>query len=204
MRKKDLIRIVLICLLCVPLLLGSSYNNKVMVTETHSDSVVYTSSETEESTDTVNFDSILIESIIEEVDNHINKHTSKAPDSLARMITTICLEHDIDICFAVAQTQLETCFGTAGIGRNNSRKSIFGVYKTYKTYEECIYSYCRLLRKSYLVKGRTEQDLMNNYVTYGNYRYAENPDYEKSLKALYNKVKGTTKIYELQQQYGKI
>ena len=61
----------------------------------------------------------------------------------------------------MSQTELETNFGTIGAGRPTSKKSLFGVniysrtpFKGYKNYNVAIEEYCKLLRRSYLVKGR--------------------------------------------------
>ena len=42
--------------------------------------------------------------------------------------------------------------------------------------------------------------LMKNYITGSGYRYASDKDYEVRLTRTYNKIKNSTKIYELQQQ----
>ena len=74
------------------------------------------------------------------------------------------------------------------------------IKKKYHSYDVAIEDYSKLLKKSYLVKGRTEQDLMKNYITGSGYRYASDKDYEVRLTRTYNKIKNSTKIYELQQQ----
>ena len=51
-----------------------------------------------------------------------------------------------------------------------------------------------LLKKSYLVKGRDEHFLMNNYINSSGYRYAEDLTYEAKLKQTYNTIKKNTKI----------
>lgn len=118
--------------------------------------------------------------------------------AIASTIISQALEHNIDICFVLAQGTLETHLGTAGIGK--SQKSIFGVGKTYNSYEDCINNYFRLLTRSYLGKQKTIHDLLDNYITIKGYRYSENPDYEKMLKQVYHKVISTTNIYNLQNQ----
>jgi hypothetical protein len=81
---------------------------------------------------------------------------------------------------------------------------MFGVIsKKYPNYETAINHYCKVLKKYYLVKGRTEHHLMSKYVTGTGGRYAKNPKYEKELKIAYNQIKRTTNIYLLQQEYNK-
>jgi flagellum-specific peptidoglycan hydrolase FlgJ len=97
----------------------------------------------------------------------------------------------------MAQTKLETGFGTMGAGRPTSRHSLFGVNRRYSDYNSAIEDYCILLRKSYLGETKTEHDLMKNYVTLSGRRYAANRRYEIELSAEYKKIKNNTQIYEL-------
>lgn len=137
--------------------------------------------------------------LVLEVKNYIIKKYPGCPDIIPESIVKYGLEYNIDICFMMAQTEIETCFGKAGIGRSNSRKSIFGVERRkYSNYQECVLAYVQLLKKTYLVKGRTEQDLMRRYVTGSGHRYAQNPRYERELKAAYNNICKKTKIQQLQ------
>ena len=63
--------------------------------------------------------------------------------------------------------------------------------------------YCEVLKTYYLVKGRTEQNLMVNYVTASGGRYAGNPRYEVELRTAYNRIKRITSIHSLQEEYNK-
>ena len=122
-----------------------------------------------------------------------------------KYIVNAGLAYDIDICFIMAQTQIETLYGTKGAGREMSRRSLFGVaVSKYATYEQAIDAYCKLLQKSYLGKGKTEQHLLTKYVTFRGARYAANPNYERELRAAYNHIKRNTHIYQLQQEYKNI
>lgn len=131
--------------------------------------------------------------------NYINKQAPKAHNDLPKYLLDAALEHDIDLCFMMAQTQLETNFGTLGAGREKSRRSLFGVYaKKYTSYEYAINDWCNLLHKSYLGKGRTEEHLMNSYTTHSGKRYAENPSYEISLKLTYKSIVKSTGLKQMQ------
>ena len=143
--------------------------------------------------------------LISEVNSYITKHTKgKAHPDLAEFIVNNALEYDIDICFMMGQTQVETNFGTAGIGRASSKRSLFGVMKRiYKNYNEAVADYCRLLKKSYLTKGRTEHDLMKKYVSSGGHRYAGSTTYEVTLSKTYKSIADRTKITSLQKRYKK-
>lgn len=142
--------------------------------------------------------------IILEVSKYVNSKAKSANKFIPKYIVNAALEHNIDICFIMAQTQIETNYGTTGIGRESSKKSMFGVMgRRYGSYEDTVNSYCKLLKKSYLVKGRTEKHLMAKYVTGSGARYARNPKYEKELTKAYNIIKSSTNIYKLQQEYKK-
>lgn len=147
-------------------------------------------------------DSIRIE-MVEEAKRYLAKATKgKADPKLAEYLVDNALEHNIDLCFMMSQTKIETCFGTAGVGRSSSRRSLFGVIKKkYPNYDVAIDDYCKLLKKSYLVKGRTEKDLMRRYVTGSGYRYASNPNYERELSGTYKEIIRSTNLTNLQAKY---
>lgn len=147
-------------------------------------------------------DSIRIE-MVEEAKKYLAKMTKgKADPKLAEYLVDNALEHNIDLCFMMSQTKIETCFGTAGVGRSSSRRSLFGVVKKrYSNYDDAIDDYCKLLKKSYLVKGRTEKDLMRRYVTGSGYRYASNPNYERELSGTYKEITRSTNLTSLQAKY---
>ena len=122
--------------------------------------------------------------LIEDVNIHIRRNFRIHDSNLPMYLVEYSLKYDIDLCFMMAQTQLETNFGTLGAGREKSRRSLFGVYtKKYTSYEYAIDDWCNLLNKSYLGKGRTEEHLMNSYTSHSGKRYVENPSYEISLKS---------------------
>lgn len=105
----------------------------------------------------------------------------------------------------MAQAQIETCFGKAGAGRECSRRSIFGVAKkSYSNYKDAVDSYISILKKYYLVNGKTEKDLLNRYVTKSGARYASSTSYEGKLKKCYNGIVSSTKIKDLQTKYRKL
>lgn len=140
--------------------------------------------------------------LVAEVNKYIIQQAPKAHNTISEHIVNNCLEHNIDICFVMSQTQNETNFGTTGAGRATSRRSLFGVYKrSYSNYKSAISDYFYILKDSYLVRGKTEQDLMRNYVTKGGYRYASDRNYEEKLRKTYALIKNSTNIHTLQKQY---
>lgn len=152
--------------------------------------------------DTVQIKDSLKNELIEEVSKYIKKQAPKSHQFIPKYLVQAGLSNNIDICFMMAQTQIETCYGTLGAGRESARRSMFGIIqKRYSNYEAAINHYCEVLNKYYLVKGKTEQHLMTKYVTAKGGRYAENPRYEIELKTAYNQIKRTTNIYSLQEEY---
>lgn len=140
--------------------------------------------------------------LIDEVESYIFDNFPKTHKTIPTSIVENGLEHEIDICFMMAQTQLETQFGTLGAGRESSRRSLFGVaIKKYSTYDKAVEDYIAILKKSYLTKARTEQHLMRNYTTTKGGRYASNPTYESELRKTYNDIAKKTKIKNLQNMY---
>ena len=147
----------------------------------------------------------IIELIKKEAITFVKKYYPNCPNIIPTHIVKMGLENNIDICFMLAHTQLETTFGKAGIGRASSRHSLFGVERRhYSNYVDAINDYVNLLKTSYLVKGRTEHSLLKNYVNKSGYRYAGNPNYEVSLRKYYNTICNVTKIKSLQNQYKKL
>ena len=140
-------------------------------------------------------DSLLFANVFDYI-SQVSKRNSTERNEIAKTIINIALENDIDICFILAQGTIETHLGTTGIGR--TRKSIFGVYKTYPSYEACINDYARILKKWYLTRGRNEHDLMKHYVTTGGARYAGSTNYEVELKKKYLEIKSKTNLHDLQ------
>ena len=165
--------------------------------------------------DTINLDTVVFGQIISpkdsiknelisEVENYIFNNYPNTHKDVPTLIVENGLEHNIDILFIMAQTQQETGFGTLGAGREKSRRSLFGVaVRKYTNYENAVVDYIRILKKSYLTNGRTEQHLMKRYVTSKGGRYATNPNYEIILRKTYNDISNKTRIKELQNKYMK-
>ena len=154
--------------------------------------------------DTLQIKDSIQNKLVDEVSKYVKLQAPKSHQFIPKYLVQAGLNNNIDICFMMAQTQIETCYGTTGAGRESSRRSMFGVIqRKYPTYEHAINHYCEVLKKYYLVKGRTEHHLMTKYVTGTGGRYAANPRYEAELKVAYNYIKRTTNIYNLQEEYKK-
>lgn len=135
--------------------------------------------------------------LVSNIDSIIRKI---APSSCMNGIAILrgCEKYDVDLFFVLAQGQLESHYGTKGVARKTN--SVFNVYAYDKLHTSKInkngkYShpdlsiepYLRLLKNQYLSNGKTEKDLLINYVNIRGERYASNISYEDSLLSLYNK-----------------
>lgn len=159
---------------------------------------------------------MLKEELIDEVNKYIK---SVAPSSLvtAEFLVERCIQYEIDITFVLAQGLLESHFATRGIGGRIN--SIFNVcvYDSvssgdssvpkahrYLHPDESIEPYLQLLRDDYLVEGKNERDLLNNYVNKNGHRYASNPLYEEQITSMIKRIQRTTKIDSLWQEYNSV
>ena len=149
-------------------------------------------------------------SLVREVQSYIDK---VAPTSNVRgyAIVDECEKYGIEICFVLAQAEIESHFGTKGLGSrfNNvfnvdvhdkvkGKKDMNKKY-IYNYPNESIEPYLQLLTNKYLV-NKLESDLLIKYVDTNNSRYASDPDYEEKLRSKYNNIVSSTNIENLQGQ----
>ena len=147
-------------------------------------------------------------SLVREVQNYIDK---VAPTSNVRgyAIVDECEKYGVDICFVLAQAEIESHFGTKGLGSkfNNvfnvdvhdkvkGKKDMNKKY-IYQYPNESIEPYLQLLTNKYLV-NKLESDLLVKYVDINGSRYASDIDYEAKLRSKYNSIVDNTNIVELQ------
>ena len=136
--------------------------------------------------------------LLDSVYDYVERRSPKMAPVVSEIMVDAALEKDFDICFMMAQTLIETAFGECGVGQ--SRKSIFGVKKAYKTYEDCIYKYVDLVQSNYLGEDKTVDDLLENYVTVGGARYCTNRSYEAKLRKAYDRIVENTQIKRIQDE----
>ena len=134
-----------------------------------------------------------------EVDNYISSVAPKANIDAFLMID-LCSEYGVDIRFVLAQGQIESHFATKGTASrtlsifnvgaydghsaSRQRRNGFG----YSDPNDSIEPYLQLITNEYMVNGKTESDLMQNYVNRLGMRYASNPRYEKMLRSVYKRI----------------
>ena len=157
------------------------------------------------------------DALVDVVDAYID---SIAPGSGLNGIrlVEICDEYDFDIKFALAQGQLESHFGTEGVAAktnmvwnvgaydNKSAKQIIkdGNKNTAPSHpDESIEPYIKLLYAKYLVNGKTEKDMFINYADSTGRRYASNPNYERALLGIYERIGKYTDIDAKIQEFRK-
>lgn len=145
-------------------------------------------------------------SLVKEVQNYIDLI---APNSNLRgyAIVEECEKYRIDPIFVLAQGEIESHFGTKGLGSkfNNVfnvdvHDKVKGKADMNKKYifdypNQSIEPYLQLLTNNYL-PGKLEVDLMQNYVDINGSRYASDPDYEIKLQSKYKFIEENTKIQE--------
>ena len=152
--------------------------------------------------------------LVNEVDNYIKSVASQSSLD-GYVIVEECMNSGLDICFVLAQGENESHFGTTGLARKTN--SVFNVYAfdgqsheqisekgKYKHPNYSVAPYIELLKKDYLVGGKTEYDLMDGqYVNKNGARYASSETYEKALLAKFTKIKQNTKIDSLYNETNK-
>ena len=149
--------------------------------------------------------------LIQEIDNYVLKHSNQTKLDYELLIN-LSDQYNIDIKFILAQSHIESHFGTKGIAtKTNSMfnvgsfdgKGIQHISKSYKykSINESIEPYLDLLTRDYLDNDKSIHDLMDNYVNKFNKRYASDEKYELKLKTTFDKISKNTKIDSLYSVY---
>lgn len=134
-----------------------------------------------------------------EVDNYISSVAPKANIDPYLMID-LCWEYGVDIRFVLAQGQIESHFATKGTAAKTLSIFNVGAYDGHSASRqrrngfgfsdpnESIEPYLQLITTEYMINGKTESDLMKNYVNNLGMRYASNPRYESMLRSVYKRI----------------
>ena len=143
------------------------------------------------------------DSLVTAIDNYI---ITTAPESTVDGLFLLnkCQEYNVDLVFVLAQATLESNFGTTGMAKKTNSvfnigaydgKSIHAISSKYK-YENpnlSIDPYLTLLNDSYL-DGKSEEELLNNFVNKHGKRYASYKNYEKELQIIIKRIEDNTDI----------
>lgn len=155
------------------------------------------------------------EALAVEVDKYINTIAPNA-DIDALNLIDLCSEYNVDIRFAIAQAHVESHFGTKGTAARTNSIFNVGAYDGYSAakqikngygYKHPDYSiepYLKLITTRYLIDGKTEDDLLDNYVDLNGNRYASCTTYESMLKSKIDKMDSIADIsakYEIYKKY---
>ena len=147
--------------------------------------------------------------LVDEVQNYIN---TVAPTSNLRacVLVDACEKYNIEVKFALAQGEIESCFGTKGLtAKTNSvwnvgaydGHSYFKIKNVYKYSHpnESIEPYLKLLYEKYLT-SETEAGLLKRFVDHNGNRFASDKNYEEKLNYKYKYISNNTKIDSLNSQ----
>lgn len=114
----------------------------------------------------------------------------------AETLVRACDSNGFDLPFVMAAAHLESCFGATR--RAQLTNSVFsegcwdnGKNKVrYSDPNESVYGYIDLLKRSYLVNGKTLKDLLipGKFVNGLGKRYASDKNYERKLKNVRNRI----------------
>ena len=143
------------------------------------------------------------DSLVTAIDNYI---ITTAPESTVDGLFLLnkCQEYNVDLVFVLAQATLESHFGTTGIAKKTNSVFNVGAYDgksshtisskyKYENPNLSIDPYLTLLNDSYL-EGKSEEELLNNFVNKHGKRYASYKNYEKELQIIIKKIEDTTDI----------
>ena len=146
--------------------------------------------------------------LVDEVQNYIN---TVAPTSDLRACALIdaCEKYNIEVKFALAQGEIESCFGTKGLAIKTNSVWNVGAYDGYSyskimNYKyshpnESIEPYLKLLYEKYLT-NEVEEGLLRNFVDHNGNRFASDKNYEERLKYKYKYIGNNTQIDSLTTQ----
>lgn len=148
----------------------------------------------------INIEDSVYNKLHEEVSLYINTYHKNYDKNLPLYMIKYAKEYNIDLSFMMAQSLIETSFGKGGIGRPNSRYSLFGVMRRYNNYDHAVKDYCDLIRTKYLGERKSVHDLMRSYRSLSGHKYAGNSRYERELSKQYHKINNTN-IGKLWKQY---
>lgn len=155
------------------------------------------------------------DAIVEEIDHYIDSVASDSGLNGIKLFE-LCDEYDVDVRFAMAQAQAESHFGTTGMA---AKTNVVWNVRAYDntTAEEMkrkghdaphpdmsIEPYLKLLTTTYLVDGKNELDMFDKFVDINGKRYASNPNYEKLVEGIYNRINEETRLEDLLKEYRKL
>lgn len=154
--------------------------------------------------------------LVIEVDRYIQRMAPKSGLS-PELLVGKCVEYDTDIIFVLAQALLESHFGTKGKAAATNSVWNVGTYDNgrvlyrYKTADESLEPYLKLLNEKYLINISPEGDTIfkdlkhlvsdKGYVNYAGKRFASARGYENAMRKLMITIDMETSIKFYQELY---
>ena len=152
------------------------------------------------------------EALAVEIDKYIK---TVAPTAVvdALNIIDLCSKYDVDIRLVLVQGHVESHFATKGTAARTYSIFNVGAYDgdsvekqkrngfSYKHPDQSVEPYLKLLTTNYLVNGKTEIDLLNNFVNFEGKRYASSKTYEKLLKEKWDRIDSIADISRTYSEY---
>lgn len=152
------------------------------------------------------------EALVIEVENYIKEY---APASALSALTLVnlCGEYGVDVRLPLAQGHIESHFGTKGTASKTNSVWNVGAFDGYSADKQIrkgygfkhpdysIEPYLKLLTTRYLIEGKTEEELLDNFVDINGNRYASCQEYESKLRCKWNKMESISEKYDLYKMY---
>lgn len=152
------------------------------------------------------------EALVIEVENYIKEY---APSSALSALTLVnlCSEYRVDVRLPLAQGHIESHFGTKGTATKTNSVWNVGAFDGYSADKQIrkgygfkhpdysIEPYLKLLTTRYLIEGKTEEELLDNFVDINGNRYASCEEYESKLRCKWNKMATISEKYDLYKMY---
>ena len=118
--------------------------------------------------------------------------TKLKPETLVRC----AMKYNFDLPFLMAVAHQESCFGTGPRSRRTNSVFSVGSYDdgrnvvNYSDPNESVEDYIKLLKKDYLVNGKTLTDLLkpNSFINFDGKRYAQDKEYEQKINNIRNRI----------------
>lgn len=147
--------------------------------------------------------------LVKQVDTYIKRY---APTSTLtpEYLVDKCLEYDVDVIFVLSQALLESHFGTRGKAATTNSVWNVGTYDngkilyTYKTADESVEPYLKLVTEKYLIHVTAQGDTIykdlhhlvedRGYTNYAGKRFASARGYEDGMRKLMVKIDMETSI----------
>jgi len=210
--KNQILAIVVIFLLILFLNSTTFNNGSSKVTLKDTTTIVSIENVLLQTYDTLEYPTIIRERIKEQLICEVKMYmTTIAPTTEVspKLLVELCLKYDLDLALALAQGRIESQYGTKGMATKSN--SVFNVgtwdsqkvlYK-YKSPNESIEPYVKLMKEDYLAKKTLSQLLQNGgFVNHNGHRYAAAANYESTIRMMVMDIGITTPIKAYQEIIG--